>query len=553
MSGFDPDKYLSDNALNPSKDFNPDDYLAKVAPASMGQSVARGLEQGATLGFFDEMQGGAEAIGQALGIKGLGGPMRDLELQSPNLFDGDKFSEAYKKRRDQWRDDTKHAEKSNPTAYTASNIGGGLATSIIPIGSAASLGKAAATGLGIGALSGAGASEADNVKDFAIDTGIGGALGGVLGAGGYGATRAALTGAEKARLYLANKLKDVGETAAFKSSGAMLKDFRNANDRGKVSEYGRYILDDLGLKIGDKVDDVAAKATEKNKAAGMALDDVYRTANEKFKEKMQTIGFDPKRDKEAILSAAKDELGDAVGGSAALNKLSTYLDDLSQKYGDGAMSPRRTNEIKTAMDDVINYSRNPLTKEPNNEKVFSAARGAMSKKVDDSMASLGGDDLLMQLKSANKNYGTSKQIERIAKDKVSREQANRIFGLTDTIAASGGLGAGAALAGGPGAIAMAAGAGLANKAARTYGPATLAVSADRVSKMMLKSKPMQDLAQKNPAAFKAMVIDMTSRLQERGGLPKAAQQPNELDRDSSTPAQERVSEDEAKRQFLDGN
>jgi hypothetical protein len=217
------------------------------------------------------------------------------------------------------------------------------------------------------------------------------------------------------------------------------------------------------------------------------------------------------------------------------------------------MTPRRANEIKTAIDNEINYSRNPLSKEPATEQAFSGARRALSKKVDEGMSSLGGDDLLNQLKSANKEYGNTKQIQRIAEDRVSREQANRMFGLTDTIASAGGGVAAATVGGGPLGLVGAVAAGAANKLGRSYGNSTMAVGADKVSQFLLRSKPMQEIASKNPAAFKAIVADMTKRIEQRGSAPKAAQAPGELDRDSSTPAQERVSEEDAKKQFLDGN
>jgi hypothetical protein len=728
MADFDWDRYESQKTPE-QKDFNWDAFenasTVPQNPTSDMESLGRGALQGLTLGFADEIAGGVES-----------------------LF----TDKTYEQARDESRANFKKAKLSNPGYYTTGELGGAVGTALVPFGSVATLGKAALTGASLSGLAGLGNSEADNAKDLAKDAAIGAGVGGAFGAAGYGLTKAVAPAIDKAKLALGQKTKDFAETKAFKSSGAMLKDFRTANDRGKVNELGRYMLDEGIVKFGDKVDDVAVKAAEKNKAAGMKLDEVYKMASERFKERLQTVGFDPKRDKSMVMSAAKSELGDSVGAQSALKKLSNYLDEVAEKHGDkpnqealakyksevadylpkfksflqgkkayqsslgsaaddlsqpvmpglvddlqrtgtkpteiellgkpaskaflkadsptdqlflpdmptgkseaarlfgkpgdanfgdlggdaanrvgkrvmndlenqaqldflnqntkemislfgkqgefggldlvprtmkqvnlpgvnqGAgqlsmplapqapmrpmkpmdmrnpMTPRRANEIKSAIDDTINYSRNPLSKEPDTEKAFMAARRAISNKIDEGMQSLGGDDLLNQLKGANKEYGMSKQIERIANDRVSREQANRMFGLTDTIAAGTGGAAGAAALGGPGAIATALAAGALNKAGRTYGNSTMAVGADKISKFLLQSRPMQQLAERNPEAFRAVVIDITKRLETRGSVPKAAQ--NELDNDSSTSSSYEVMpmpKEEAKRQFIEGN
>ena len=78
----------------------------------------------------------------------------------------------------------------------------------------------------------------------------------------------------------------------------------------------------------------------------------------------------------------------------------------------------------------------------------------------------------------------------------------------------------------------------------------------KLADQMLKNPRLEKLAESNPDAFRAMVIDISKRA--TGGkvaLPNAAQN-DELDRDSSQPAQykeERVDESEAQQKFLRGN
>jgi hypothetical protein len=155
-----------------------------------------------------------------------------------------------------------------------------------------------------------------------------------------GGLQGAGEGVIKGAGYLKDKggkaLKDVAEKMAFKSGGAMLKDFRNASDRGTINETGRYILDH-GLKIGDSVDDIAGRATAHNEVVGSKLDDLYNQAGAMFKEKMNGQGFDPIRDKEEILQAARQHLGNKVGADAAVAKLSGYLDEVASRHGDAPM------------------------------------------------------------------------------------------------------------------------------------------------------------------------------------------------------------------------
>jgi hypothetical protein len=176
------------------------------------------------------------------------------------------------------------------------------------------------------------------------------------------------------------------------------------------------------------------------------------------------------------------------------------------------LDPRRSNDIKGALDDAINYARNPLSKDPAKEQALYAARRAISGKIDNQIESLGGTELLGDLKAANKDYGLAAQVQRTANDRAQREAANRVIGLTDTIAGAGFGGASMLLNNDKGDDLGLLGAGLgfalgagANKLGRTYGNAVMAKTADNVAKFLLRSPQMQQLATRNPAAFKAAI------------------------------------------------
>jgi len=106
------------------------------------ESALRGAAQSATLGFADEIAGGAGALFD----------------RRPN----ESLKDAYIRHRDESRAKFKKAQELNPKSYMAGEIGGNLATMAIPgLGAAkgASLAKNALHAAKLGALSKLGASE----------------------------------------------------------------------------------------------------------------------------------------------------------------------------------------------------------------------------------------------------------------------------------------------------------------------------------------------------------------------------------------------------------
>ncbi len=449
-----------------------------------------------------------------------------------NFFTGNDVDMGdYLSNRDSYRKEIETSKAEHPGAAMAGTVTGALATSLVPglnAAKGATAGarvlNAAKTGAVMGGIMNPGDTEGEysglQLPDRIMNAGTGALVSGGLQGVGEGVIKGAN--------YLKDKggkaLKDVAEKMAFKSGGAMLKDFRNASDRGTINETGRYILDH-GLKIGDSVDDIAGRATAHNEVVGSKLDDLYNQAGAMFKEKMNGQGFDPIRDKEEILRAAREYLGDKVGAEAAVNKLSGYLDEVASRHGNAPMSPRAANNVKTSLDDAINYNRNPMSKDPAAEMAYSAARNKINEKNLSMIDSLGGGELADALRATNKEYGLSKQVSKMAGDMVNRQDGHKFIGLTDAIAGTVtgayGLATGdweSALLG------MAAKKGL-----DKYGTTTLAVAADKLSKQLLQSPKLKQLAAQNPKAYGALVFNLVERMENKGGgmsIPRAADKEN---------------------------
>lgn len=174
------------------------------------KAFGRGGLQGATAGFSDELIGIEQTLidraiddplGAAQEIAQMGSsPFVTLAKGIWQRAQDPKFREEYKAARDAERAANKAAEEAHPAAYLSGEIGGSVASSALPIGAAANVGRVAqgaqklstlakvgrriATGAPVGALIGAGYSEGETPAEILADTASGaavGAIGGVVG------------------------------------------------------------------------------------------------------------------------------------------------------------------------------------------------------------------------------------------------------------------------------------------------------------------------------------------------------------------------------------
>jgi hypothetical protein len=182
--------------------------IEKEEPGLLNTLAAK-LSQGATLGFDDELAGGLSAAGTALGVKNLGGKMKDVGLteEGPTL-DMDKILAAYRGTRDQTRQTQQEMQDARPITSTVANVAGGLATlpampakMLAPLGAAAPgaalttrMATGAANAIPTAAVASAGLSNADLTqgevgqagKEIAQGTALGAGIGGALPAVGAG-------------------------------------------------------------------------------------------------------------------------------------------------------------------------------------------------------------------------------------------------------------------------------------------------------------------------------------------------------------------------------
>ncbi len=340
---------------------------------------------------------------------------------------------------------------------------------------------------------------------------------------------------------IANKIPDVAESLkgtaaekALKGAGAMLKDFRKEYASDSIEKTGQFIVDNGLVKAGDTYESVAAKASDLRTTTGQQLGQGYEAANKildrmdpQSKAKVAAAGFNPVRDKDALLAAVKKDLGYSYKGKAALQGLSDYLDQLAEQHGDVTLNPAVTNEIKTALDkSAINWERNPLAREPDAEAALKSLRSALNDKVSAQVGAIGeviGDDAAAKrLAELNAKYGMAAKVARISGDRAQRESANAAFGLREGVGSIVGTSLGTALTpvlGPAGPLVGFAGGTAVAKGARNYGPALISAGANKLAgaaqSMASVAEPFAARSAANPAVYKGAIAALGAGVAEK--------------------------------------
>ncbi len=318
-----------------------EDTQEATAP-SQGEAVLHGLEQGSTMGFFDEAQGGLEAGGQALGLKGLGGPMQNISFMTPNGVDMEKLKQAYLQRRDQVRSEQEASKQAFPKTAMASELAGGLLTGGIA-GAPKTLGTAAATGAAMGAATGLGTSNAPLLsKETAMNTGIGGALGAAGGAAGYGVSKLLSPEARQAAANiraskaLGLKAEDANVGAAALKENVGLNMFGGAkgnlnNVTGRITDIEHIVQPNLQAAAENSgFNNSVMSGLEEGKIQPInkMIDDVVNSVSSKIPDVPESEGIAQAIEKQALHWGNKLEA--ANNDPFKLNEIRKEIDDYAR-------------------------------------------------------------------------------------------------------------------------------------------------------------------------------------------------------------------------------
>lgn len=509
MADFNWDDYGKDEGA-PTFDFEAHEPVEDQP--SVAESGVRGFAAGASGGFSDELSGGLEALGTAVGVKGIGKDFGEQELtdDGPTL-DWEVLKHAYKAQRDAYRNKLKKDSEVNPATSATTQLVGAVASPLNKITKGMSLAKGGAT---LGGVYGLGGSDADNLTDMAIDTSKGAAMGGLIG-----------KGVEKAAPMVERGIQKIGDTAgdfaerfAARGLGAERGTIKKLG-AAKVKAAGRQALDEGILSPLASTDDVIARNNAVLDKGGGMMDDVYSQIDDAGASTFNPLEVAGKVDEQ-------------IGGfyRTPINKgettqLENTLESILMR-GEGNIPLKKAQALKEELQKVANWKNNVNVTEK--EKMAREAYRIVSQKIDEAAESgaktIGKEGLEETLTQGKKLYGNAKTAEELLTNKSAREQGNNLFGLTDTIMG----GAGLAYGGTTGDWTTAGGVMLAKKGLQKYGAQNAALGLDKISKSLLKSPQMANLYQKNPAAFQKIVHELEQKaglLSSPGqkALPRAAE------------------------------
>jgi len=486
-------------------------FNVKEEKASPLASGVRKFVHGATAGFSDEAAGLMEGAGKAIGLQGLGGPMKDISIDDdgPSL-DWEVLKHAYNKARKKERDTLKKDSSDNPVVSGVADIAGSIASPVNKIAKGMSLVKGGAALGGINAL---GNSEAEDALDLAKDTALGAGIGGSLG---YGVEKISPM-IQKGVRSISDKSKDLAERMASRALGAERGTIKSIG-ADKVKAAGRYALDEGLLSPLASTDDVIARNAAKQAEGGAMMGKAYQAIDDAGASTFNPLDVASKVD-ESIGGFYRSPIN-----RGETNQLENTLESILMR-GDSNIPLKEAQALKQELGKVANWKNNLNITDK--EKMAREAYGVVSTSIDDAVnagsEAIGKAGLLDTLKNGKQLFSNASTAEKLLGNKFAREEGNKILGMTDWEV----LGSGGPLAAASGGAAIPATLGVlgAKKGLERYGAQNAALGFDKISKSLMKSPQMAELYKKSPQAFQAIVSKLEQRM---SSVPMAADsQPQE--------------------------
>ncbi|WP_374028338.1 hypothetical protein ACES2J_08375 [Bdellovibrio bacteriovorus] len=331
--------------------FDPNAKFDVFEETSELESALRGLAQGGSFGFADEITGGIEAL--------LSG-------------------KSYEQARDESRAAYQAAQEANPISFGAGEIGGAVGTAFIPglgalnAGKAASFAGRAGLAAGQGALTGLGQSEATEAKDMLLDSAKGAAIGAVAQGVGekvlapaFSKVSNALSKADDATNWTLKKTGKVLANIPEEYSDRYMKNpeaVRNAMSR---EDLAASLLDETGgmgqLKDKIALDDwLAWNELDTNTVIPKTefLDDALNTLKKDILDPNDTLsrtsGFGASDQKLGAIEKELDKINQAFGKTMSESDLKAIIQDLRKVAYSYEGSPKYTHQGE-GLRDLANY------------------------------------------------------------------------------------------------------------------------------------------------------------------------------------------------------
>lgn len=499
---------------------------SKISSPSKHSALASGVMhglQGATGGFMDELQGAGEVAGRAVGVKGAGGPMKDMGIApgGPTL-DWETLRDAYKAARDHERKTLTEQEKEHDVASGVGTLTGMVASPLNKLTSGLSLAKGGAV---LGGVNGLGSSDAEDIGGMAKDTAFGTGAGLVLGKGIDKASPILEKGVEKVAGGARSLAKRFGARALGAERGTI-----KSLGIDKVEDAAGQMLDEGGFRPFSNTEDLIARNAALKDKGGEMMGKAYAAIDD-----AGASTFHP----HDVAEEVENKLGNVWRtpiNKGEVNQLDNTIESILER-GPGDIPLSEAQALKEELGHAANW-KNKLTVTPK-EQMARDAYGIVNDKIDEAV-NLGGGvvdqaGLSDTLATGKKLYGNAKTGETLLDNKLAREQGNKIMSLDNLLSGGTALGYGETTGDWKGAGGFFAG----KKLLQKYGAQNAALGLNKISKMLMRTPRFAQLAEKSPQAFNALAASFARRM-EGGALPKAAEQ-------------QPPDDDSAKKAYIEGN
>lgn len=382
----------------------------EAAPAAEGpgkiESALRGLKQGISFGFGDEITGAVESA----------------------------FSKkTYKQARDEARAADKAAKEANPMTFGLGQIFGGVATSLVPVGAAAKvvgagaklgtgIAASAARGAGAGIVTGAGESEAETAKGLVMDAAAGGLTGAAAGAVGGGLSR--IFGGPKGVVAGAPARADRNLMADIGDAGTLSKHSTRKELAEQVKRLGAG-NEEVGLrKAATIVEDagLAAHVREPAKLAPLA-DVAKKDAGQVVGDILTTSGTAPRSQVIRALHVVEQKF--RTGGAAdeaAADKVARQIDLLKTRWTGAGPDPKipltQVNALKSSINEGAFSGADVAPKIA--KRAEQEASRAVRRVIEKNVKKNAGDDVAAAYRVANERYGVLVTVAKAANERAQK-------------------------------------------------------------------------------------------------------------------------------------
>lgn len=275
-------------------------------------------------------------------------------------------------------------------------------------------------------------------------------------------------------------------------------------------------VDAVRLNAKAAADDVLSRIASENplalkKETGAKPRDIYskKIADDMIKTQLNAV---------KIANDLRDEmfkeLKGVSGSKAVLSRIDDELSTIAEN-GDN-LNIKQVHEIRKNLDNLINFDK--VTKDqPLLQKQLIKIRNRLNDKINERLAFFDrtfGTAKAAELKKLNQEFSMLADAEKIAVDRIARDNANQAFGLSEKIGIGSGLATGAMLGGPVGSIALGAAGAFTSKALRKYGDSSAAVLGDKVARFLAKkpiglgsySQKLIEAARQSPKQFISTIM-----------------------------------------------